>query len=112
MAIKNNCVATIEVLINLGININAQNSVSELMHCYYIVSLYSEKSGYKVQCFTLSCMPIMVTRKELLCVTLCDCMSHIHIQHGYVCPCIIINSTYVQGYNSLCVSKCITTCPI
>ena len=58
MAVQNNCVATIEVLINLGININAQNSVSELMHCYYIVSLYSEKLGYKVQSFTLSCMSI------------------------------------------------------
>ena len=34
MAVRNNCIATIEVLINLGININAQNSVSELMYHY------------------------------------------------------------------------------
>ena len=34
MAVRNNCVATTEVLINLGINVDAQNSVSELMICY------------------------------------------------------------------------------
>ena len=38
----------------------------------------------------------MVTQKELLCVMSCGSMSHIHVQHGYVCPQIAINSTYIQ----------------
>ena len=36
----------------------------------------------------------MVTQKELLCITLCGCVSHVHIQHGHVCPRLAINSTY------------------
>ena len=31
MAVRNNCVATIQVLINLGISINAQSNVSKLI---------------------------------------------------------------------------------
>ena len=36
----------------------------------------------------------MITWKELPCVTLCGRVSHIHIQHGHMCPHITINSTY------------------
>ena len=31
MAVRNNCVATIEVLINLGIDVNALSNVSKLV---------------------------------------------------------------------------------
>ena len=36
MAVRNNCVATIQVLINLRISINAQSNVSELIIVIYV----------------------------------------------------------------------------
>ena len=46
MAVRSNCTATTEVLINLGININAQNNVSELMFHFY--TIFAE--SYSPQC--------------------------------------------------------------
>ena len=36
----------------------------------------------------------VVIQKELMCLTLCDCMPHVYVQHGHTCPCVAINSTY------------------
>ena len=36
MAVRNNCVTTIQVLINLRISINAQSNVSELIIIIYV----------------------------------------------------------------------------
>ena len=36
----------------------------------------------------------MASRKELQCVMLCGCMSHVPVQHGYAYPLLAINSTH------------------
>ena len=50
MAIKNQCVATVEVLINLRIDINAQNNVSKLLNDYTInpicITVYTVNARY------------------------------------------------------------------